>query len=382
MRSVKGVPRNKRVLVRIDVNVPLRNGRVTDDMKIRASLPTIRLLAKKSAKIILMSHLGRPKGEVDEELRLKPVARRLSELLGKKVRYVQDCGRLAKEVAEELRPGEVMLLENLRFDAGEKKNGKAFAKRLASLADVYVNDAFSVCHRAHASVDAIAKLLPAYAGLLVQKEVKALSRLLKRPRRPFVVAMGGVKVSTKIGAIEALLKKADEVLIGGAMMFTFYRAQGKEVGRSAVERKNIPEARRLLKKAKGMLVLPEDVVVASSPKGAPRVVSAGRMPKNRIGLDIGPKTRRVYAQKLRKAKTVFWNGPMGLFEEKAFAKGTRAVARAIAECDGVTVVGGGDTEAAARAYVAEYSHASTGGGAALEFLAGKKLPGLKALGWY
>lgn len=370
MRSIKGVKvANKRVLVRVDFNVPLKNNRIVDDERIRAALPTIKFLLKNKAKIILMSHLGRPKGKVVDSLRLKPVATRLSRLLKTKVKYV-DC-------IDVKTPGKLTLIENLRFYPEEETNNKSFAKKLASLADLYVNDAFAVCHRKHASVHAITKYLPSYAGFLLEKEIKALTILLKKPKKPFIAIMGGAKVSSKISVLQALLKKVDALLIGGAMTFTFYKSLGYETGKSLVEADKVKMAKSLLKK----VILPVDVVVASTTKSKPKVCSAKNIPKNAIGLDIGPETRLIYAEMIRNAKTVFWNGPLGLFEQKPFDKGTKAIAKAIASCKGITVVGGGDSVEAIKKFKLKnkFTHVSTGGGAALEFVEGKKLPGISAL---
>ncbi len=383
MRSVKEAKvAGKRVLVRVGFDVPLKDGRVVDDRRIRASLPTIEFLRRKKAIVILLSHLGRPDGKVNDKLRLAPVAERLSKLLKYPVHYQPDC--IGEEVEDNIRglhEGDVMLLENVRFYAEEEKDGRLFAQKLAALADIYVNDAFSVSHRAHASVHAIAEFLPGYAGFLLQQEIKMLTDLLKKPGRPFIAIMGGAKVGDKIGVIENLLKKVDAVLVGGAMMFTFYKALGYEVGKSRFEKDRIRLAKFLLKKGRKKLILPVDVVVALSPKSKGRAVSCRNIPKNMMGLDIGPETRRIYASIVQKAKTAFWNGPMGMFESRQFARGTEEIAKALAKCKGVTVIGGGDSVAAVEKLRLEkkYSHVSTGGGASLEFLEGKKLPGIEAL---
>ncbi len=384
MRSIKeaGVS-GRRVLVRVDFNVPLKNGKITDDKRIRAVLPTIEFLRKKAAKVILISHLGRPDGKVVDELRLEPIAEHLSRLLKYPVHYLPDCiGAEAEDVVRGLHEGDVLLLENLRFYPEEEANDEMFAQKLAALADVYVNDAFGVSHRAHASVHAITKFLPSYAGFLLQKEVEILSNLLKNPKRPFLAVMGGAKVSDKIGVIENLLKKVDAILIGGAMMFTFYRALGYSIGKSKYEADKVSLAKSLLKKGRKKIVLPVDVVVSSSPKSKKtKVCPADKLPKNAMGLDIGPETQLIYTEMIGKAKTVFWNGPMGMFEVSSFAKGTFAVAKAMAKCKGVTVVGGGDSVAAVEKLHLEkkFTHVSTGGGASLEFLEGKKLPGIAVL---
>jgi len=378
MRSVKEADvRGRYVLVRVGFDVPLKNGRVVDDKRLRASLPTINLLRKKGARVILISHLGRPDGKVIEELRLAPVAKALSKLLKYPVLCEPDCiGSDVEERVRELHDGDVLLLENLRFYPEEEKDDKGFAQKLASFADIYVNDAFSVCHRAHASIHAIADFLPSYAGLSLEQEVKMLSSLLKNPKRPFIAIMGGAKVSDKIGVIENLLKKVDSILIGGAMMFTFYKALGYEIGRSRFESNKVAFAKVLLKKGKKNIILPIDVVLNSK-----KAVSVHKIPKSAAGLDIGPETQAIYAEIISKSRTIFWNGPMGMFENKNFAKGTVAVAKAMAKCKGVTVVGGGDSVAAIeKAKLADkFTHVSTGGGASLEFLEGKELPGIKAL---
>ncbi|MCX6708918.1 MAG: phosphoglycerate kinase [Candidatus Woesearchaeota archaeon] len=367
----------KIVIVRVDFNVPLKDGKITDDKRIRAVLPTIEYLRKKKARIVLISHLGRPDGKVADDLRLAPVADRLSKLLKYPVHYEPDCiGSDVEFAVRGLHESDVLLLENLRFYPEEEADDAGFAQKLAVLAEVYVNDAFAVSHRAHASVHAIAKFLPSYAGFLLEKEVKMLSSLLKSPKHPFIAIMGGAKVSDKIGVIESLLKKVDAVLIGGAMMFTFYKALNYEVGKSKFEADKIALAKSLLKNSNKKIVLPTDVVLSDK-----RVVPADKMPKNSAGFDIGPETRAIYAEMIKEAKTVFWNGPMGLFEQKPFDRGTLAVAKAMSECRGVTVVGGGDSVSAIEKANLEkkFSHVSTGGGASLEFLEGKKLPGIDVL---
>ncbi len=378
MRSVKeaGVA-GKNVLVRVGFDVPLKNGKVTDDKRLRAALPTINFLRKKGAKVILMSHLGRPNGAVVEELRLAPVAKKLSKLLKYPVLYEPDCiGSDVEERVRGMHEGDVLLLENLRFYPEEEANDKGFAQKLAAIADIYVNDAFSVCHRAHSSVSAITEFLPSYAGFSLEKEITMLSSLLKNPKHPFIAIMGGAKVSDKIGVIENLLKKVDSILIGGAMMFTFYKALGYKVGKSRFEPNKVSLAKSLLKKGKKKIILPVDVVLDSK-----KAVSIHRMPKSAVGLDIGPETQAIYAEIIKEAKNVFWNGPMGMFEKKPFDKGTLAVAKAMSKCKGVTIVGGGDSVAAIERAKLEnkFTHVSTGGGAALEFLEGKNLPGITAL---
>jgi len=367
----------KIVIVRVDFNVPLKDGKITDDKRIRAVLPTIEYLRKKKARIVLISHLGRPDGKVADDLRLAPVADRISKLLKYPVHYEPDCiGSDVEFAVRGLHESDVLLLENLRFYPEEEADDAGFAQKLAVLADVFVNDAFAVSHRAHASVHAIAKFLPSYAGFLLEKEVKMLSSLLKSPKHPFIAIMGGVKVSDKIGVIESLLKKVDAVLIGGAMMFTFYKALNYEVGKSKFEVDKVSLAKSLLKLGNKKIILPTDVVLSDK-----RVVPADKMPKNSAGFDIGPETQAIYAEMIKEAKTVFWNGPMGLFEQKPFDKGTIAIAKAMAECKGVTVIGGGDSVSAIEKARLEkkFSHVSTGGGASLEFLEGKKLPGIEVL---
>jgi len=388
LRTIRDVDvQGKRVLVRVDFNVPIENGKVLDDWRLRATLPTIRYLTERGAKVILLSHLGRPKVKRDEQFSLRPVAQRLSELLGQPVQFADDCvGEVAEQGVARLRAGEVLLLENLRFHAGEEANDEAFAQQLARLGDVFVNDAFGAAHRAHASVHAITKFLPSYAGLLMEREVTHLSRLLEAPEKPFVAVLGGAKVSDKIGVIRNLLTKVDALLIGGAMAFTFLKAQGYETGKSLVEADKLDLANALLRegKEKGVeLVLPVDVVVAESDAedAATQVVPATAIPADKAGYDIGPETANLFAERIRTAKTVFWNGPMGRFERTPFKAGTKAVAEALAQCSGTTVVGGGETAAAAFEFgIAEkVTHVSTGGGAALELLEGRELPGVVAL---
>ena len=387
-RSLTDYPLSgERVLVRVDFNVPLADGEVADDTRIRAALPTIEYLLGRGCAVVLMSHLGRPKGQVVEELRLAPVAARLAELLGRPVLMAPDCvGAEVEAAAAGLAPGEVLLLENLRFHAEETANDPAFAARLASLASVYVDDAFGSAHRAHASTEGVAHLLPAVAGLLMVRELEMLGALLADPARPFVVVLGGAKVSDKIGVIEKMLTTADAVLVGGAMCFAFFRAAGLATGTSKVEEESVEVAGRLAAEAGAVACdfeLPSDILVAPAAEaGAPAtVVAAAAMPADQMGLDIGPATAAAFAARVAGAGTVFWNGPMGLFEIDDFAAGTKAVAEAVAASGAVTVVGGGDTVSAVRRFGLEdrISHVSTGGGASMEFIEGRTLPGVDAL---
>ena len=384
-RSVRDLDvQGKRVLVRVDFNVPVKDGEVTDDTRIARALPTIRYLLSNGALPILISHLGRPKGEPDPKYAMNPVAKKLQELLGEPVLKLDAAvGPEVEEALESWDGRGVVLLENSRFYPGETKNAPDLSEQLASLADLYVDDAFGAAHRAHATTVGVAERLPAAAGLLLEEEVDYLDGVLQDPERPFVAILGGAKVSDKLGVIESLLKVADTLLIGGAMCFTFFKAQGYEVGESLVEDDYLEEARRLMDEAGDKLVLPVDVVVAERMEedAETKTVGVENIPPTKMGLDIGPRTVELFERHISGAKTIFWNGPMGVFEIEVFAKGTEGVARAVAAASATSVVGGGDSVAAVRnlGLEDEMSHISTGGGASLEYVEGKELPGVAVL---
>jgi len=380
-------PTGKRVLVRVDFNVPIVEGKISDNTRLVASLPTIRYLTDKGAKVILCSHLGRPDGQVNPKYSLKPVAAALADLLGRPVAFANECiGPEAEAAVAKLQPGEILLLENLRFHAEEEKNDPEFSKKLASLADIYVNDAFGTAHRAHASTVGVTKFLPSAAGFLMGKELDFLGGALDNPKRPFVAILGGAKVVDKIPVIEHLLTKVDILLLGGGMAYTFLAAEGMEVGKSLLDKERIPLAKELLARAKSSnvtLALPLDIVVTPELKEeAPRkVVDRSEIPADWMGADIGPDTVRLFSSYICKAKTVVWNGPMGVFEIPPLAAGTLGIARAMADSHATTIVGGGDSAAAVQqmGLAERMTHISTGGGASLEFLEGKVLPGVAAL---
>lgn len=375
---------SKRVLVRVDFNVPLEDGRVADDTRIRAALPTIKYLVDHRAIVILCSHLGRPKGQVKAELSLRPVAEHLSELLGVPIAFADDCvGDPAQDAVRDLQAGQIVLLENTRFHAGEKANDPEFARALASLAEVYVNDAFGSAHRAHASTEGVARYLPAVAGYLMEKEIRYLGDALLEPEHPFVAIMGGAKISDKIDVVKRMLQIADHLLVGGGLANTFLAARGFDLAESLVEEDALPTAREILQTATDKLVLPVDLVVADefSEDASVRSVPVDQVPAGWRALDVGEKTVDLFKEKLQGAKLIVWNGPMGVFEMEPFAAGTYAIAQAVAETDAVSIIGGGDSAAAIRkaGLTDKISHVSTGGGASLEFMEGKTLPGVAAL---
>ena len=378
----------KKVLVRVDFNVPIDGeGNITDDRRIKEALPTITYLSNKGAKVILMSHLGRPKGKFNPDFSLAPVSRRLSELLGIEIIFAKDViGEDAISKANALGAGEIMLLENVRFHSEEEKNETQFAKRLSSLGEIFVNDAFGTAHRAHASTAGVAEYLPSAIGFLIKKELSFMGEAISNPEKPFVAILGGAKVSDKIGVIKNLMEKVDTLLVGGGMAYTFFRAMGREIGKSIVEDDKIELAANILKEAESKsvkILLPVDTVVAFEFKEDTDylTVDSDKIPADYMGMDIGEKTRDIYSQVIENAKTVIWNGPMGVFETKPFAKGTYALAEAMSKVDGVTIIGGGDSAAAIEqlGFADKMTHISTGGGASLEFLEGKVLPGIDAV---
>jgi phosphoglycerate kinase len=374
----------KRVLVRVDFNVPMQDGQITDDRRIRESLPTIQYLLERGATVILMSHFGRPKGQRDLKYSLRPVATRLEQLLRRPVHFFDDCiGAAVEAGVASLPPNAVALLENVRFYPQEEANDPEFARALARLGEVYVNDAFGSAHRAHASTEGVAHYLPAVAGLLMEKELRYLGQALSNPERPFVAILGGAKVHDKIGVIQNLLPKVDKLLIGGGMAFTFLKAQGYEIGKSLLDADSLAFAAQMLQGAGDKLVLPIDVVVAPAlESNAPtQTVPVNQIPPDQMGLDIGAATAQAFGEAVRAARTVVWNGPLGAFETPPFEQGTRAVLGALAESGAVSILGGGDTAAAAEqlGFADQMTHISTGGGASLEFLEGKTLPGVAAL---
>ncbi len=374
----------KKVLLRADFNVPLRDGVVAEDFRIRKTLPTIKWLREKGASVAIISHLGRPKGKVVPALSLAPVARRLGDLLGEPVVFITDCvGDGVRKAVERMGAGEVLLLENLRFHPGEEANEPGFARELSAPFDLYINDAFAVCHRAHASTVGLPGLLPAYAGFLLQEEVRVLSKVRDDPDRPFYLLIGGKKVKDKLGVLEDLLPKVDGILVGGGAAFTFLKVRGLEIGRSVLEEDLLPKVREIAERAGEKLLLPVDVVVSRelSDSAETQVVPVEGIPPDAMGLDIGQETVRIFSAKLQEAATVVWAGPMGAFEYKPFAAGTEAIARALAEAPGFTVVGGGETGEAVIGLGLEdkFDHLSTGGGATLDFLRGKPMPALEPL---
>ncbi len=388
-KTVKDIDvKGKKVFVRCDFNVPLdENGNITDNRRIVSALETIKYLMENNARIILCSHLGRPKGEFKKEFSLKPVADELTKLLGKEVKLADDViGKNVEQLINQMKDGDVILLENVRFYAEEEKNDPEFAKKLASLAEIYVNDAFGTTHRAHASTAGIAAYLPAVSGFLIEKEINFMGNALENPKRPFVAILGGAKVSDKIGVIDALLEKVDTLIIGGGMAYTFFKAQGYGVGNSLCENDKLELAKNLMEKAKQKgvkLLLPIDTVIGKEFKKdtESKVVSWTEIPDDWEGFDIGPETIKLFAEEVKKAKTVVWNGPLGLFEFDQFAVGTNEIAKVMAESDAITIIGGGDSAAAVEkaGLSNKMSHVSTGGGASLQFLEGKSLPGIECL---
>lgn len=381
--DVKG----KRVFVRVDFNVPMEEGKITDETRIRAAIPTIGQLVEVGAKVILASHLGRPKGEVNEDMRLTAVGERLSELMGKPVTKLDESiGADVEAAVNNMQDGDIILLENVRFHKGEEKNDETLAKEFAKLADLYVNDAFGAAHRAHASTEGIAKHVPAVSGLLMEKELDVLGKALSNPERPFTAIIGGAKVKDKIGVIENLLDKVDHLIIGGGLVFTFVKAMGHDIGKSLLEEDKIELAKGFIEKAKEkgvQLHMPVDAVVANefSKDADTKVVAIDAIPSDWMGLDIGPKTAENYAEVIKQSKLIIWNGPMGVFEMEKFANGTKTVADAMATTDGYTIIGGGDSAAAVEKFevASKMDHISTGGGASLELMEGKELPGIVAL---
>jgi len=384
-KTVKDIDfKGKRAFVRCDFNVPLDGQTITDDRRIREALPTIKYIVEQGGSAVLASHLGRPKGGPEPKYSLAPVAQRLTELLGQAVILLPDCvGPEIEAACTALKPGQVVLLENVRFHAEEEANDVAFAKRLAKLGDVYVNDAFGTAHRAHASTEGVAHFLPAVAGFLIEKEINYLGKALDDPKRPFVAVLGGAKVKDKIAVIESLLPKVDKLIIGGGMAFTFLKAKGCEIGGSLLDESNLEFAAGIVKDHSDKVVLPVDIVIADKIEAgvSTSVVKAENIPAGMIGVDVGPETQALFGKAVESAGTVVWNGPMGVFEIDAFAAGTRALAESMAACKGVTIVGGGDSAAAIEkfGFADKVSHVSTGGGASLEFLEGKELPGIAAL---
>ena len=381
--------KDKKVLVRCDFNVPFdEEGKISDNRRIVAALPTIKYLLENNCKVILCSHLGRPKGELKKEFSLAPVAAELSKLLGKEVKLAEDViGDSSKELTSNMKNGEIVLLENVRFEPGEEKNDEELSEKLASMAEIYVNDAFGTAHRAHSSTTGVASYLPAVSGFLIEKELEFLGKALEEPKRPFVAILGGKKVSDKIGVIDSLLEKVDTLIIGGGMAYTFFKSMGYTVGNSICELDKLDLAQDLIKKAREKnvkLVLPIDNVIADefSPTANSKTIDSDQIPDGWEGLDIGPKTVELFKQELKDAKTVIWNGPLGLSEYEKFANGTRGIAEALADLtDCITIIGGGDSAAAIEkmGLSDKMTHISTGGGASLEFLEGKKLPGIEAL---